>query len=1162
MPRAFALIVAAFFCSHVAAQAPPLQTTAEKTAYRETTRHAEVLSFCKQLAKQYPDRVKYIEYGTSGEGRPLPSLVFGSRDVKELLKPLAPPVLLAFANIHAGEVDGKEALLALARDFATEKDDTWRRGWQIVLAPNVNPDGNEKIDAKNRPEQNGPVGGVGIRENAKLLDLNRDFVKLESPEIRALVRLVNQYDPLLTIDCHTTNGSKHRYTLTYDGPRYPVADAGVIDIVRDKMLPAISRELKVKTGYDSFFYGNFSDDRTQWETYPARPRFGVQYFALRNRIGLLSESYSYAPFLDRVKASGQFVRAAFGYTIANGDALRKQLHEAEKPRPRIALRTKTVAHDKPAIVLGYDGEKPKDLSLEIISKVVPTLEVELPFGYLIPPGQTEVMYLLQRHGIRVEELREEIELDLEIATVQEVRRAERAFQKHQLVTLEVVPKKLTRMVPPGTLLVRTGQPLGTLAAYLLEAQSEDGLAAWNAFDATIAKDRDYPIQRVVSKHGIATGAPRPELRKKDLPIDVDFLLSNRAMTSEAIVGQKWSDDGDTFTQLKGKSSWLVNARTGRAVSSTSKEVAAKPKMVDDREFLTAAPGDKHSAFVRKGNLYLLNLETQIESQITNDGGGDILNGRGDWVYEEEIFNRAGRAFWWNADGTAIVFIRFDDTNVKKFTLTEATPAAGRAEVYSYPKPGDPNPTVKLGVATTTNAPVTFLDLGSYEPNDMLIARLGWFPDGKRVYGYVQNRTQTWLDFVVWDSATAKPRVLFRDATKAWIEDAGEPHFLRDGSFLFPSERSGWKHIYHYSADGKIIKAVTSGEWEVKDIHRVDEDAKCIYFSATKEASLKTNLYRATIDGSRIDRITTGIGTHTVSVAPKGDLYIDRESDQDTPVKSVLRTFDGKIIRMLDTNPMYSREEYRFGKYERTTIALSDGFTLEAAIVYPPNFDPSKKYPIWVSTYAGPHAPTIREGWGWRGFEQTLASMGIVSFRVDPRSASGKGAISTWTAYRQLGVQELKDLEAAIDWIGQKPWADATRVGISGHSYGGFITAYALTHSKKFAAGIAGAPVTDWRLYDSIYTERYMGLPSENPKGYDATSCVKAAANLHGKLLLIHGLIDDNVHMQNTMQFADALQMANKPFELMIYPKSRHGIVNPHYTKLQIDFIRRALLDAK
>ena len=269
------------------------------------------------------------------------------------------------------------------------------------------------------------------------------------------------------------------------------------------------------------------------------------------------------------------------------------------------------------------------------------------------------------------------------------------------------------------------------------------------------------------------------------------------------------------------------------------------------------------------------------------------------------------------------------------------------------------------------------------------------------------------------------------------------------------------------------------------------------------------------------------------------------------------------MRTLDSNPSHELKRMRFGPRERVKIPTKDGFILEAELVLPPDLDPSKKHPVWFMTYGGPHAPTVSDSWaGGRMYDQALASEGFIAFRMDPRPASGKGANSAWTAYKHLGVQELEDIKTAINWLKQRSYVDGARIGMAGHSYGGYITAYAMTHSDLFAAGIAGAPVTDWRDYDSIYTERYMGLPQDNPDGYNVSSVVRAAGKLHGKLLILHGVIDDNVSFRNTMRFVEALQDANKDFELMVYPSSRHGIFGQHYSKIQLDFIRRTLGDPK
>jgi dipeptidyl-peptidase-4 len=578
------------------------------------------------------------------------------------------------------------------------------------------------------------------------------------------------------------------------------------------------------------------------------------------------------------------------------------------------------------------------------------------------------------------------------------------------------------------------------------------------------------------------------------------------------------------------------------------------------EFVTFSPDGKRIAFVRGGNLYAVEIADPGEKQLTTDGGGDVLNARGDWVYEEEIFNRNGRAFWWSPDGTHLAFLRFDDAPVKRFNLVNLNTPRGQLEAYPYPKAGDPNPTVKIGVVPASGGKPTFLNLGEYKPDDLVISRVGWMPEQRGVFAYVQNRTQSWLDFVAWETPDAKPKRLFRETTKAWVEDLGQPHSLPDGSFLLASERSGYKHLYHFAADGSRPAAVTAGEWEVRDVLRVDAAEKCVYFTGTKDGSVRLHLYRAKLGGEpAVERLTATGGSHQVTLAPSGGLFVDRFTDNATPTQTYLCEAEKGRIRTLDANPVRQRDEYTWGRLESVSVPLKDGFVLEGLVTYPPDFDPAKKYPVWVLTYAGPHMPRVREDWsGGRIFEQALASSGIIAFRIDPRSASGKGAQSAWAAYKQLGVQELKDLEAAVAWLCKNPWADATRVGISGHSYGGFMAAFALTHGKTFSAGIASGAVTDWRLYDTIYTERYMLTPKENAEGYDRSSVVKAAKDLNGKLLIMHGMMDDNVHLQNSTQFVDALQRAGKQFEMMYYPQSRHGLGGQHYQQLQLDFIRRTM----
>lgn len=1225
MVRTAALLVALMFPSLALSQ--PLQTVAEKSDYKDTSKHADVISFCEAIAKRGPT-AKLNYFGASHKGRQLPFLIMSDLPiaVPEEAKQSGKLVVLMFANIHAGEVDGKEALLAFARDLTDKKDHPLLKDLVILLVPNLNADGNEKIDPKNRPGDNGPANGAGTRENAQGLDLNRDFVKLESPEIRALVKLVNAWDPALIIDCHTTNGSKHRYTLTYDGPRYPSTDCDIAKWTTGALFPAVTKNVKDATGFDVAPYGNFNKDRTKWETYPASPRYSLQYFALCGKVGILSESYSYASFKDRIAATKAFVTACLEVAASQRKEIAKLVMPTEQKR--VAIRTRTDAFPEKQKVLGFeeiekDGkrvatDKHKEYSLDFVARVTPTEFVELPYAYLVSPGEAATIETLQRHGVKVEELREDIDLDTEAFFVTSVEAKDYGMPRRVVISdVGGEWKRKTRRVPAGTVVVKTAQPLGPLAAHLLEPRSEDGLTTWAFFPESLAPGKDFPVQRLLKAYPMLLGGvrPLPESVSVKQPV-TEAVLQGRGGTftfgfaGSPVTTGAWID-GEHFLQVKEGKLLKVEARTGKSEPfadpekikqslaalkeldvktadkiSRSTSFRANPdrtaflfdigqdlglahfdgtpavkltKSGGAKEYVSFSPDGKRIAFVRENNLFVVDVAKQEEKKLTTDGATDVFNAKGDWVYEEEIFNRNGRAYWWSEDGSRIAFLRFDDAPVKKFNLVDLAPVRGRLESYAYPKPGEPNPFVKLGVVPTDGSgKPTFLDMGDYKPEDTLISRVGFVEKSNIVFAYVQNRTQTWLDFVAWESPDAKPKKLFRETTKAWVDDPGEPLWLEDGTFLFPSERSGWKHLYHYAADGKFLAPVTKGDWEIRDVLRVDAKEKTVYFSASMTSPTGADFCRVTV-GSDAELLSEKGKTHRVSLAPTGGIYIDRFSDPMTPTRANVCEVGKGIVRKLDTNPVYERDQFKFGKYERVKIELKDGFVLEGGITYPPNFDPKKKYPVWVFTYAGPHSPTLRDEYGGgRVLEQSLATSGIIAFRVDPRSASGKGAQSAWACYKQLGVQELKDLEEAVAWLAKNPYVDASRVGISGHSYGGFMTAYALTHSKTFSAGIASGPVTDWKLYDTIYTERYMLTPKENPEGYAKTSCVAGAKNLSGKLLIIHGMMDDNVHMQNSVQFADALQKANKDFEMMFYPQARHGIGGPHYLKLQLEFIRRTM----
>jgi len=575
-----------------------------------------------------------------------------------------------------------------------------------------------------------------------------------------------------------------------------------------------------------------------------------------------------------------------------------------------------------------------------------------------------------------------------------------------------------------------------------------------------------------------------------------------------------------------------------------------------------SPDGRMVSFVRENNLYVEDLGMQRrERALTRDGSAKILNGRLDWVYQEEIYGRGNfGAYWWSPDSASIAYLRFDERPVPEFTVVDHIPYDQTLEVTSYPKAGDPNPIVKLGIVNTIGGETRWIDTFKYEPTDFLISRVTWTPDSKKVAFQAQNREQTFLDLNFADARDGKSSNVIHETTKAWVSAIDDPTWLDDGSFLWQSERTGWRHLYHYAADGKLIKQVTDGKWEFRSLEGVDEKNGLVYFSGTEHSQIAAQGYSIKLDGTGLTRLTTTEGTHRIDVSPANNFFLDVWSDINTPPQ--VRLFDGtgKLVRVLAENKVDALKNYKLGTTELMQVKTRDGFVMDAMMIKPPDFDPKKKYPVMTFTYSGPHAPQVRNAWGSTTYlwHQLLAQKGYIMWVCDNRTASGKGAESTWPVYKNFGELELRDLEDGVSWLKSQSYVDGSRIGIWGWSYGGFMTSYALTHSQSFKIGISGGTVADWRDYDSVYTERYMGTPQNNPDGYKRSSPVTSAKNLHGKLLLIHGAIDDNVHMANTVQFVYELQKAGKQFQLMVYPKSRHGVTDPllvtHMRQMMTDFI--------
>jgi dipeptidyl-peptidase-4 len=632
-----------------------------------------------------------------------------------------------------------------------------------------------------------------------------------------------------------------------------------------------------------------------------------------------------------------------------------------------------------------------------------------------------------------------------------------------------------------------------------------------------------------------------------------------------------------------KDLWLYNIAENKVTRLTKSE----DKEEKEGDF---SPDSRYVSFVRDNNLFIVDTTTLVEKQITRDGDEKTLNGILDWVYEEELYGRGNkRGYWWSPDSNFIAFLRTDESPVPKFIIPDDTVIDQRVESWDYPQAGDPNPLVRVGIAdikkvlvfpslaslslpmSTDNVVssgdvVTFADLSKYTPENLLISRVAWSSDSKGVLFQVQDREQTFLDLSYAPVTDGKPTVFFREGTSAWIEAIDNPDFLSDGSFAWLSEKSGFKHLYHYDRNGRLIRQITDGRWEITTYFGINEKEGYAYFSAigVDDNWLDTHVYRIKTDGTKLERLTKASGTHRAQFNKQLTHFVDVWSDVNTPPQTRLYAADGSLVRVIDENPVGVLSEFNLQKPEFMRVKTRDGFEMEAMMIKPADFDPSKQYPVFAYTYAGPHAPQVRNQWGGARFmwHQMLAQRGYIIWIVDNKTASGKGVESTWPVYKQMGQAETPDIEDGFTHLKSLPYIDRDRIGMWGWSYGGYMTSYFMTQSKTLKMGIAGGLVADWALYDSIYTERYMRTPQNNPDGYSNGSVLKNASNLHGRLLIIHGTMDENVHMQNSIMLAHELQKAGKQFDFMPYPTQRHGVVEPrqqkHMYTMMTEYILRNL----
>ena len=578
---------------------------------------------------------------------------------------------------------------------------------------------------------------------------------------------------------------------------------------------------------------------------------------------------------------------------------------------------------------------------------------------------------------------------------------------------------------------------------------------------------------------------------------------------------------------------------------------------------TLSPDNLKVAYVLNNNIYIQNLQDNTTIQVTFDGKkNSIINGITDWVYEEEL--GFVRAFQWNADGSTLAFLRFDETEVPEFTMMSYGEGLYPEPVtFKYPKAGEKNSLVTLHLYSLATQKTDKIDLGAYE----YIARIKWTNDKNLLTAQTLNRRQNDLKLIQINHNTLQTKVLLNETSDTYVNVRDYFTLLQDNSFIWCSERDGWEHLYWYDANGKLKNKITEGNFDVSNFYGIDEKNQKAFYQSTENGSINKTVYSIGLNGKNKQLISRDYGENKPSFSKNKKFFINNFNDAQTPNVYTLHKQDGKLLKEVVNNNKLKQKlgQYYVADKEFSTLATSNG-TFNMWMMKPKDFDPAKKYPLLLYQYSGPGSQSVENVWKryddyWYSM---LAEKGYIVACVDGRGTGGKGTAFTKVTYKELGKFETIDqIESAIE-LGKLPYIDATRIGIWGWSYGGFTSSNALLKGGDvFKMAIAVAPVTSWRYYDSIYTERYLQTPQENPEGYDQNSPLFFADQLKGKYLLVHGTGDDNVHVQNSMQMINALIDADKLFDSELYPDSNHGIYQRPNSRLQLyqrltDFILKNL----
>jgi len=623
---------------------------------------------------------------------------------------------------------------------------------------------------------------------------------------------------------------------------------------------------------------------------------------------------------------------------------------------------------------------------------------------------------------------------------------------------------------------------------------------------------------------------------------------------------QWSSAANQILYSTGGDVFVIDATNGKWTQLTKTPLRERdPKL---------SPDGKSIAFRRDWDLYTLDIASKRETRLTTGGSDTLRNGGLDWVYPEEL--DLGTAYWWSPDSKSIAYLQSDLSREQIYPHEDLRGPRAIYEPQHYPQAGGNNPDVRVGVVAATGGKTRWLDVAGSavgsavsSRDELLIARVAWTPDSQNLYIVRPNRVQNRIELISVAVVSGKASRILEESDRYWVNLPDDPVFINGGKqFLTLSERDGFRHLYLYSNDGTQVRQLTKGPWEVTGIAGVDEAVGRVYFTSSETSPLERQLYSIQLTGADKHQLSAGSGTHSIAMGPGARFYLDTFSNVSSPPSTTLYSGEGRELGVYREADRRAFDQYQILPTELLNFKGPDGTLFYSRLIRPAGFDAAKKYPAIVLVYGGPGAQGVRDTWSGADLDQVFAHAGFVVWQMDNRGSTGRGHAFETPIFRKLGPVELADQVVGVEHLISLGFVDRTRIGVRGWSYGGFMTLNAMLNAPDvFKAGITGAPVTDWRNYDTIYTERYMSLPKDNADGYANTALPPLAKNLKGSLMIAHNVEDDNVLFQNTVQMIDALQRAGKRFEMQVYTQKTHAVTGAEAQQLNatmLDFFERNL----